>query len=363
MPGHLTIVSTCGTSVLTQNAPRELGDLPKRHANAAEKDIPPADLAQLRAHVAARRKKLLEAEPDAARKLSAEINGLLALRAERRGCSIDHHIVHTDTWLGTQAATIVAEWLNQNGVPTSPHRIRDLRTDSLECFRLGLAALAAWLDEHVAGTAGLVFNLTGGFKSLSGYMQVLGMLHGAECVMLFETSEELLTIPRLPISLDVRDEFESHLAVCRRLDLKLPIGARETEGLSEGLLERIGTELSLSALGATLWRRYHNELYAKPREAPVKQIQFGPKFRSAFFGLKQEWQIRAVNERLDDLSRFLARPGEANLGKLDVKPLKGSHAPSTHECDAWAQSPGYRIFFHYDGKTAVLDDLRPGLGH
>jgi hypothetical protein len=41
----------------------------------------------------------------------------------------------------------------------------------------------------------IVFNLTGGFKSIQGWMQTLGMFYADEIVYIFETGKELLPGP------------------------------------------------------------------------------------------------------------------------------------------------------------------------
>jgi hypothetical protein len=65
----------------------------------------------------------------------------------------------------------------------------------------------------------VTFNLVGGFKSLQGYMQTLGMLFADESVYVFEGERELLRIPRLPLDIDssCRKTMEENLLLFRRL--------------------------------------------------------------------------------------------------------------------------------------------------
>ena len=87
-----------------------------------------------------------------------------------------------------------------------PIRIDDLNTSSLEEFRLGIDELIKWcvgtLPGYRASGYKIVFNLVGGFKALHGYMQTLGMFYADETVYIFETSRELLSIPRMPVDLE-----------------------------------------------------------------------------------------------------------------------------------------------------------------
>jgi hypothetical protein len=52
----------------------------------------------------------------------------------------------------------------------------------------------------------VVFNLTGGFKSLNGYLQTVAMISADRCAFLFEGAPELMEIPRLPVRLAEIDE-------------------------------------------------------------------------------------------------------------------------------------------------------------
>lgn len=49
----------------------------------------------------------------------------------------------------------------------------------------------------------VVFNLVGGFKSLQGYMNTLGMFYADEIIYIFEApTADLIRIPRLPVTMD-----------------------------------------------------------------------------------------------------------------------------------------------------------------
>jgi putative CRISPR-associated protein (TIGR02619 family) len=51
-------------------------------------------------------------------------------------------------------------------------------------------------------SGGVILNPTGGFKGVVPFMTVLGMLYGAKVVYMFEFSNQLVTLPPLPVTLD-----------------------------------------------------------------------------------------------------------------------------------------------------------------
>src|SRR5437763_1737894 len=130
------ILSTCGTSLLTNLAGEERG-LMIRYANAGTSErVPEADRRLLDALIAQVRKTLFDAESEEQGELSAELNGLLRYYDGRLKCSQDlHWLIATDTWLGMATAKLIADVLEEAGLKVEVKCIQDLRTDSLAEFR------------------------------------------------------------------------------------------------------------------------------------------------------------------------------------------------------------------------------------
>lgn len=58
-------------------------------------------------------------------------------------------------------------------------------------------------DPQKRYSGGVILNPTGGFKGVVPFMTVLGMLYGAKVVYMFEFSNQLVTLPPLPVTLDL----------------------------------------------------------------------------------------------------------------------------------------------------------------
>lgn len=206
-----------------------------------------------------------------------------------------------------------------------------------------------------------IFQLTGGFKSLNGYLQALGMLWSDECVYLFESSPVLLSIPRLPVGMDREETLEAHMEFGRRLQVGyspasvLPLA----QAMPESLVVMMDGLAAWSVWGEELWLELSSRLMSKRLYEPLSpKIKFGPKLAKSFGDLSQDHK-RAVNEKLDALSAWLDGARKKLLAGEEFKALKGSPCPpSTHEMDLWSKGGGGRLVGHYEGQHVfVVDDV------
>ncbi len=363
------MVSTVGTSVLTNGADAETARLIRQYANTIRpEDIPEAAERALRKRVfeVAERLDAVTDFGEAAR-VSAELNGIIRFYDERLDSKADsHYLLATDSWIGEEAARVIEEWLRGKGLNVVRHRQSDLQTDDLTTFQTGLSDLVKWCAETVEGYRRhryrVVFNLTGGFKSIQGFLQTLAMFYADETIYIFETGNELLRIPRLPVSLSVTDEVRKHIRVFRRLAMQLPVEAIEISDIPETFLLRMNDEITLSSWGEIVWDQAKKELYREIHPPPSAKLAFGNQFEGSLKNLNSEC-IAAVNQKIDQLARFLETEDLLfNLKSLDFKELRGNpKPPSTHEIDAWADQDAKRIFGHYEIGAFVLDHLDKAL--
>jgi len=357
------LYSTVGTSLLTNtNQPKSLI---YKHANAREsEDVPSDERQQLQHIIDDTAATLQQAGESDARKMSAELNGLLAwIRSENSDDHVHHVLIATDTWLGGQTTRLVADWLRSHGHSTALIHATDVQTADFETFRLGnnelLGQLARQLPVYREKGYWVVFNLTGGFKGVNGFLQAVGSVYADEIIYLFERSSHLLRIPRLPVQLDPVAVVEPHLLALRRLDLGLDVPADTP--IHESMIDRIDDEITLSSMGHFLFESAKDSLYKKSvHPPPSDRVRFGPRFLSSAKIFKDRW--REINLRLDQLARLI-EDQSSHLKGLDLKPLKGKKRTiSTHEIDLWSDGATGRAFLHRDDDGAwVVDTIGPAL--
>ncbi|MFQ3613478.1 MAG: hypothetical protein SNJ68_07160 [Cyanobacteriota bacterium] len=361
----LLMLSTCGTSTLTNDAAGPMQALLTSTADAKKPDLTSEQQKTLDHHIQQRQNQLLQARPEQVRSLSAELNGLLSYYQGLFPSSQDVHILlATDTYQGDATAAMIQAWLHQHRCQVQLEKIPDLSVRNAEGFRVAMSELADWAERTLPGYQEqhyrIVFNLTGGFKSVNGFLQTLGMFYADECIYIFQGSTELLRIPRLPIALDPEKIIERYFPKMRQLAQGIPLSESECQGIPETLLFQADGQVLLSEWGKLVWNRCRDHYYAQRVWDPwIPQICFSNKFTNQVASLPTERRI-LLNKRLDQLAYHLLQG--ANLNSLDLKPLKGNPCPpSTYECNAWSDLDAKRIFGHFEGSIFVLDALDKGL--
>ncbi len=260
------MLSSCETSLFTNGASDAQRTVLNRTANTTVKSLTSEEKRLLDTLIAERKRALLgNSDLQTAARMSAEIAGILAYYGGSLSSGRDmHFLVYSDTYQGKAAAEIVEKWLRNAGFSASCVHIHDLRTSSLEDFTSAMHEIIPWCRETIPGNYDkgykIVFNLTGGFKAMQGFLQTIGMLYADEVVYIFERSDSLLRIPRLPVSLDP-EVFWENLQLYRRLGAGYTVDGHECDGIPETLLMNWDGEATFSVWGDLLWSEYKPKIY------------------------------------------------------------------------------------------------------
>lgn len=358
------VISTCGTSPLTANADQALRKLLVEFANAKAAQVPPHVRQSLISAVERCRQFLEKADADGLAQCSAELNSLVKFYNGRLQ-GTDHHIlIASDTWLGDETSHLVRGVLERYGHVVEEKTFTGLRTDDLQKFRFAMAELVRWaytiLPEYRKRGYRIVFNLTGGFKAVQGFLQTLGILLADECIYVFERSNDLLRLPRLPVVMSEEPYLRKHMTLFRRMQNDLAVTPKEAQGIPELLWENRGGRAALSEWGWMVWMAHREKLYGECLwDPPSDLIKYGPELSRSIRPLTNERLFR-INEKIDDLAVFLEE--KKRLSSLDVKKIQGGPLyGATHEIDAWHDGAAPRLYAHYEGYVLVIDRLDKAL--
>lgn len=369
-------VTTCGTSLLTNGADREALSFLRNNANKREEEYGAEEKSRLLALVEERRGHLLSARDEAEiRRLSAELNGFIGCYRRAGGLADAagdmHFLICTDTFQGRLTAGLLSDWGEKRGIKMTVQPIEDLNTRDMSAFRLGINNLVEWCSAVLPGyrqaSWRILFNLVGGFKSLQGYMQALGMFYADETLYIFEAGGELLSIPRLPVDFNesARRSVVDNFSVARRLRWQsLPM--KQCSGLPETMLDIVDGECTFSAWGKLMFEQVSAKLYGERLLPPLSdRIRFSSATESEAGKLDPDKKV-LLNRAIDNLSRFLENG--TNLSSFDFRALKGDpKEDSTHEFNLWSTQNAWRGFCHYaceEGKKViVVDSIDAGIGH
>jgi putative CRISPR-associated protein (TIGR02619 family) len=360
MTTQVLLLSTCGTSVLTNRATPETRSWLIKIANEATLK---ADTGRLDAHVAACKERLLNAGKEEARDLSAEVNGIAAVLERWPASRVQHVLVHTDTATGKAAAEVVAAFLENQGGYVQLLTAPGLRTDDFPSFRKALADLTVDIENWTQDRSSIkLFNLTGGFKSVGAYLQALGMLYADRCVFLFEGASALMEIPRLPVRIADADEVRAHLHVFRRLACGYAVAEKDGAGVPDSLVLADNGEAKISVWGDVVWGKVRHTLLSEKLLPPLSpKLDVKDAVLRAFDGLQEKGRRVLVNEALDALSAHLDLGSEPQKSHT-FKKLKGNPTPpSTHELYVWSDRDAWRLCGHFEGGRFIADSLGPHL--
>jgi len=317
------IISPVGTSVLTQRPSEDsVLSLLRQTANKQEHELSADEKAELEAHVRSIRARMSEADRQTWKLHSAEVNGILSYGQPHP--SDMHVLLATDTWQGRSAATIIGGFVKDAlGCPVDTLSPKRLSARSREDFHAGMVEFVKWCGDTLPGyrSSGykVVFNLTGGFKSVQGYLNTLGMLYADEIIYIFEPpSGELIVIPRLPMKLDEEGLIGRHAVEFEMMNRAgpLPMRAVDTGDVPESLIETTsidGTDYAgLSIWGTAVWQRLRKDaLGGNLLDWP--RLQYADSFRKDYDRLGDTNVKVAVQEALASASSVLLQEGVNGL--------------------------------------------------
>ncbi|MCB5250577.1 MAG: putative CRISPR-associated protein [Candidatus Cloacimonadales bacterium] len=363
---NLLIISTCGTSILTNLNRNE--NLLFEYSNI--KDISEIENEEERGRIQNilqnSKDKINGIQIEEAKKLSAELNGLFTYFKGSPPAGTVLYLVPTDTLFGRFTAGLIQSYFEYS-CNIKPIMIEqtDLQTKDHYLFQNALGELSDQLSdiyETSKENYTIVYNLTGGFKSVNAFLQTVAQFYADESFYLFESAKELMKIPRLPVKLTIEDNIKENLSAIRKMAQGLTIKKEELQTLTPLFYFEMDEQYSLSVWGKSLWNTVKTTIYSeKLWESPTELVVFTDGFKRSIDTAKLTTnRIYEINKKVDDLMKF-AYDG-SNPESLDCKPLHGSKlAPSTHECDAWHDQDAKRIYFHKEGNKLILDKLDKAL--
>ncbi len=353
------ILTPCGTSILTNNTPDDQRKIIFKYANAQSKnDIPANDLKIIQDIIEHRKQALLLMTEAEVSKASAELNALSKYLRSTPKLTTYHTLLPSDTWIGKQTAQIIQQWLETHTKTTQCDilSIAGLQTNDFDNFQLSLSDLSQQLIERTQNYqksgAHIAFNLTGGFKAIAGFLQVLATCLADESFYIFERSEHLLRIPKLPLKFNSDETFRQNIQLFRRLDLELELQDEDVEHLKnipKTLIFTHGDKTILSALGVLQWNTIKKDLYKEQVWKPHSpKIRITKEYREAVEALKDSTRIYEINKRMDELACYLEAPNKSTasnpktLNFKDFKTKKG-----IFQIYAWSDRDARRIYGHF----------------
>nr|WP_225624282.1 putative CRISPR-associated protein [Thermoanaerobacterium thermosaccharolyticum] len=199
--------------------------------------------------------------------ISAEIKSVKKI-SEYLKEDIDVYLIATDTIVSSVAADIIKKFLEDDGfiVKFNPNIdiIKGLQVKNKEQFiSEGLSNLIKRINEILKeeyyGNA--AFNISGGYKAIIPYFTMMAQINGCDTYYIFEDTEELISIPAAPITIDI-EMFEKYnrefteLSSCIDNYSKWRENHYEFVNKARSCIEIADNIACLSPIGEILWGNY-----------------------------------------------------------------------------------------------------------
>lgn len=324
------IISTVGTSLITNSADREQQNLLNEYSNSNETECPVEIIKLVESLFCKALEKLYSSDNHSKRRLSAELNGILGLYDENLSGRNDdfHFLICTDTYQGKKSAEVIKEFLVKHKIATEIVQPRKLSTKNKDDFSDGIKELLKWFDETIYGYKKtgyqVIFNLTGGFKSLQGYLNTIAMFYADKIIYIFESEQaELIEIPRLPIRID-EEPFKKNKLKLLLLNANKVYEKNEFLDFPESAFDTIDNKLILSVWGEVIWNKLKYDLFDELPELPF--IIYHSSFKD-LFGKERDKKLKVkILETLAKVSVILeeSNGNTQNLSKggIQFSPLE-----------------------------------------
>lgn len=243
------------------------------------------------------------------RRISAELNGIYGIynNSLEAGKADMHYLVATDTALGRKAAEVIADFLRERGLSVDVYVPEKLSTAAPAAFSNGMKDLIRWCEKEIPAyrDAGcrIIFNLTAAFKSLQGYLNIMGMFYADEMVYIFETGSRLVSIPRLPLQVDVNILHQHSVELAMMAEGHIFPYARVAT-IPDGLLDIDDKgDACLSDWGQLIWNRVRHKLLSEEL-LPFPRLHYEESFRQDFTRADPKARV-ALQEKLAKVAHLL----------------------------------------------------------
>lgn len=282
------IISTIGTSLLTNPASKEERSILYKYSNCNQEECPTEVTSIISSLIPKITEKLHNFDLHSVRRDSAELNGILGFYQKdfSKGKNDFHFLICTDTFQGKKSAEVIKNFLASNGINSEIIVPNDLSTKNKESFSEGIKELLKFFDENLFNYKKdgyqIIFNLTGGFKSLQGYLNTIAMFYADKIIYIFESEQaELIEIPRLPIQIDTKP-FEKHKDKLLLLSANRIFDINDFNDFPESAIDIIDNKVILSVWGEVIWNKIKYDIFDELPQLPFLEYHknFGDKFES-----------------------------------------------------------------------------------
>lgn len=306
-------------------------------------------------------------QPIGKRTPSAEMCQVAAYEEEsgKVGPQDYHLLLASETYQGRACADALAGYFRNRGhVTVQVKTIPGLTTESSRGFRSAMTEFVRWFDDEwgryctsSSGPPELVFNMTGGFKAMEGFLLTVGLLNGANVYYIFEGETELIRIPRLPIRFDYAPAAREFAVLLEQLSHLDPMKASDLRaaGLPDVFYDEYADDQAImSPFGLSIWNSYRKDMLSE-RLLVWPRLRYADTFLRDWDKRLQPEERQALNEALAKMSRILRDQG----GPAGIEADSGLQGETLRRVAEGAYqharvSEALRVSYEVDGSELIM---------
>ncbi len=193
----------------------------------------------------------------------AEITSIAKLRDKYE--DIEVFLIATDTIESVVVCEVLEKVLPNVKFNAEYDVIDKLQVENYKDFKEGLSELIKRLYKIASNYYdNLILNITGGYKAVIPYLTIFGQVNAVPLYYVFENSDSLISIPKIPLSIDEKlfDKYWKELEELVKDDVveKSSLNYNFLTDM-ESLFEIDNELVSLNPLGTILWNRYKDKFF------------------------------------------------------------------------------------------------------
>jgi putative CRISPR-associated protein (TIGR02619 family) len=331
------IISTVGTSLLTNQIDREFEESwnvrLRDTANYSSEEVAKyhEDVSDIMVTLKERAEEKLRGDIKDIREASAELNGIYGFYKNQlnQGSQDSHWLIASDTAQDKVAVAVLEVFLREKGLNVQVYIPKGFSTSSTETFTDGIDELLEWIENTIPGYKDdgyqICFNLVGGFKAIQGFANTVGMFYADEIIYIFEGSQDIIKIPRLPIQVDT--------SVIKPMPFALMakgawVNLSELQGVPETLIFKVDDTAMLTTWGRLIWNRSKKKLLSGEL-LQFPRLVYESSFRKDYDNITKKDEKEKLQETLAEVSyRLQESNGDTsvlvNTG-LEYDPYQGTN--------------------------------------
>lgn len=324
------IISTVGTSLISNVASKEEQKQLYKYSNCSSKECPQEIIELIDLLFEKVVAKIDSLDNHSLRRISAELNGILGFYNENFSNGINdlHFLISTDTYQGIKSAEVLKNYLETKKINVQLSIPKGLSTKNKDKFSEGIKELLKLFDDFLPGFHKdgyeIIFNLTGGFKSLQGYLNTIAMFYADKIIYIFESEQaELIEIPRLPIKINSKP-FKNYKDKLLLLNANKEYNIDEFRNFPEAAIDIIDNKVILSIWGEVIWNKIKYKLFKNLPQLPY--IDYHSNFIELFKKLGDAKSRVRILETIAKVSVILenssGNTSDLSKGGMQFSPLK-----------------------------------------